>query len=122
MTEGEAVLWRLLRAKRPDAFKFRRQQPIGPYIADFVCHSAGLVIETDGSQHIENAADIRRTAWLEAQRIRVLRFWNGEILQRPDDVAQAIYAALIPPLPGPPPASLALSREGRGKNRFDHAV
>jgi len=99
MTEAEAALWRIVRAKRLSAFKFRRQVPIGPYIADFACFSERLIVEADGSQHIENEADARRTAWLVAQGFRVVRFWNADILMRPDDVAHAVYSALVDPSP-----------------------
>ncbi len=99
MTEAEARLWRILRAKRLEAFKFRRQQPIGPFIADFVCQAASLIIEADGSQHAESEADERRTAWLESRGYRILRFWNTEILTRSHDIAATIYAALIDPSP-----------------------
>ena len=99
MTEAETKLWRILRAKRLDAFKFRRQQPIGPFIADFVCQAASLIVEADGSQHADSEADARRTAWLEERGYNVLRFWNGDILKHPDDIAAHIYAALVNPSP-----------------------
>jgi very-short-patch-repair endonuclease len=98
MTEAEAKLWRLLRAKRLESFKFRRQQPIGPFIADFVCQSQRLIVEADGSQHADNAADAMRTAWLNERGYCVLRFWNADILQRSADVMATIYAALLQPL------------------------
>ncbi len=98
-TEAETQLWKLLRAKRLDVFKFRRQQPIGPFIADFVCMKERVIIEADGSQHIENESDPRRTVFLEARGYRMLRFWNADVLARPDDVAQAIYRALMDPSP-----------------------
>ena len=99
MTPAEAILWRILRAKRLDSFKFKRQAPIGYYIADFVCYASQIIIEADGSQHAESETDRRRTAWLEGQGFTVLRFWNADILARPDDVAQAIFAALTNPSP-----------------------
>jgi very-short-patch-repair endonuclease len=98
-TEAEQMLWRLLRAKRLSAFKFRRQQPVGPFIVDFVCLAEALIVEADGSQHIENAGDTQRTAFLEARGYRVLRFWNADILARPDDVAQQVFRALTDPSP-----------------------
>ncbi|OYU15819.1 MAG: hypothetical protein CFE37_03345 [Alphaproteobacteria bacterium PA4] len=98
MTEAETRLWHLLRAKRLERFKFRRQQPIGPFIADFVCQAQRLIVEADGSQHAESTADADRTAWLTGRGYRVLRFWNADILDRPDDVMATIYAARVEPL------------------------
>lgn len=69
--------------------------PLGPYIVDFVCFDARLVIEVDGGQHAGNrAADDQRTAWLEANDYRVLRFWNNDVLQNTDGVIEAIRDAL----------------------------
>ena len=113
MTDAEAKLWRLLRAKRFVGFKFRRQQPIGPFIADFVCQAARLIIEADGSQHAESESDARRTAWLEARGYRVLRFWNGDILTKSDDIAAVIHAALHDPSPRSPAASRPLPQGER---------
>ena len=98
LTDAEAKLWRLLRAKRLEDFKFRRQQPIGMFIADFVCQSQRLIVEADGSQHAESETDAHRTAWLADRGYRVLRFWNADILLRPDDVMATLYAALCQPL------------------------
>ena len=83
--------------------KFRRQQPIGPFIADFVCQERRLIIEADGGQHAESSTDDRRTAFLESKGYRVLRFWNNDILQNLDGVAQIIAATLT----GPHPAQAA---------------
>jgi len=86
--------------------KWRRQQPIGPFIADFVCHGARLIVEVDGSQHSERmAADARRTRWLAGVGYRVLRFWNVEVLMEPESVLEAIYNALAAtPHPNPSPS------------------
>src|ERR1700679_1810836 len=76
-TEMERKRWAVLRRKQLSGVRFRRQQSIGPYIADFFCSSAKLVIELDGDQHgleRQRAHDAARTAWLEARRYRVLRF------------------------------------------------
>jgi very-short-patch-repair endonuclease len=102
-TEAERKLWSALRGRRLGAWKFKRQEQIGNYIVDFVCFGARLIVEADGSQHAESAADERRDAWLNAQGFRVLRFWNNEILTNFDGVLTAISAAL-PPLPNPSPA------------------
>ena len=103
-TDAERKLWSLLRAKRLANWKFRRQEQIGDYVVDFVCFKARLIVEADGSQHAENAADAARDAYLSAQGFRVLRFWNNDILTRSDGVATALLAALETPLPNPSPA------------------
>ncbi len=102
-TDAEHRLWSLLRAKRLNGWKFRRQQPIGRFIVDFVCYEARLVIEVDGSQHAESARDEMRDKWLSSQGFRVLRFWNNDVLENEDGVVMAILAALDPPLPNPSP-------------------
>ena len=79
--EAEKLLWKNLRAKQLEGFKFRRQQPIGNYIVDFVCFEKGLVVELDGGQHaVEKEKDMMRDQWLSAESFRVLRFWNTEVL------------------------------------------
>jgi very-short-patch-repair endonuclease len=103
LTETERALWKLLRSRQLDGFKFRRQQPIGPFIADFACQQARLVVEADGGQHSCNGADERRTAFLNKAGYRVLRFWNPDILANPDGVLRVILDALS--TPHPPTAS-----------------
>ena len=103
-TDAERKLWSILRAKRLVGWKFKRQLQLDFYIVDFVCFSARLIVEADGSQHAENVADEARTSYLEDQGFRVLRFWNIDILNNPDGVATAILAALETPLPNPSPA------------------
>ncbi len=94
-TDAEALLWRHLRGKRFSGYKFRRQQPIGPYIVDFVCLGCRLIVEADGGQHGDTLDyDNTRTKWLEAQGFRMLRFWNNDILQRSEDVLDSILNAL----------------------------
>ncbi len=111
-TDAEAQLWSRLRAGRLPGWKFRRQVPIGNYIADFVCPSAKLVIELDGSQHVEQAGyDARRTAFLEGQGYRVMRVWNSDALDNLDGVLEAILSQLAPLLGA---ARLSLSPSGRG--------
>jgi very-short-patch-repair endonuclease len=93
-TEAERRLWLLLRRRQLGALRFRRQQTIGPYVVAFFCPSARLIVELDGSQHGSDVArshDDSRTAFLEARRFRVLRFWNGELLKDPDAVLDAIW-------------------------------
>ena len=96
-TESEAKLWWLLRDRRLANFKFRRQLPVGTYIVDFVCLTARLVVEADGSQHAESPSDAARDAYLHAQGFQILRIWNDDILARPDDVLDAVWNALPEP-------------------------
>ncbi len=85
-TPAERKLWNGLRNSRLNVGKFRRQVPIGRYIADFYCTEAKLVIEVDGITHSEPADDATRTAWLNTQGIHVIRFWNNEIMENLDGV------------------------------------
>ncbi len=115
MTDAEQRLWLHLRAHRLNGEKFRRQQPLGPYIVDFVHFGARLVIEADGGQHLNSEGDAVRDAWLASQGFRVLRFWNHEILRDTDSVLAVILAAVQSPLsPNPSPAS------GEGSDPPDH--
>ena len=98
-TEAEKVIWAALRAGRLNGLKFRRQQPIGPFIADFVCQQARLVIELDGSQHVDLAYDRSRDAFLNKAGYRVLRFWNSDVTANKAGVLDAILAAASGPLP-----------------------
>ena len=107
-TDAEQALWRHLRSRQLNGHKFRRQHPIGPYIADFACVEARLVVELDGGQHAQADAlkhDERRTQFLLAQGWHVLRFWNHDMLAEPAGVLQTIVQALAHPHPHPlPPA------------------
>lgn len=99
-TDVERKLWHALRGRRFHAFKFRRQQPIGPYIADFVCFEAKLIIELDGSQHGTldgRSADHVRVACLARDGFRVRRFWNHELIENFDGVLEAIWLELGSP-------------------------
>jgi len=96
-TQVERKLWLALRGRRFHKFKFRRQQPIGPYIADFVCFEAGLIIELDGDQHGLSrvmAYDTARTKRLASDGFRVLRFPNHELNGNFDGVLTGIAIAL----------------------------
>ncbi|MFO1155681.1 MAG: DUF559 domain-containing protein [Rhodospirillales bacterium] len=93
-TDAEARLWRPLRRRGLGGGKFRRQHPLGPYVADFVCLQARLVIELDGGQHGDAETVSARTRLLQARGFRVLRFWNGDVLRQPEAVLAAIAAAL----------------------------
>jgi len=95
-TDAEQRLWRALRRVPTFGTHFRRQVAIGPYVADFACQRARLIVELDGSQHGDPAAaarDAQRTGWLESQGYRVLRFWNND-LSNMDAVLETIRAAL----------------------------
>lgn len=94
-TEAETLLWQQLRGRRFQGFKFRRQRPLGPYILDFVCLEAGLVIEIDGGQHSEQQAyDQQRTALMESQGLTVTRFWNHEVMNETPAVLEKIWQTL----------------------------
>ncbi|HVY32944.1 MAG TPA: endonuclease domain-containing protein [Caulobacteraceae bacterium] len=109
-TSPERLLWSKLRDRRLAGWKWRRQVPFAPYIADFYCIEAALVVELDGGQHSERADyDARRTAYLEQQGLRVIRFWNHQVLEDLDWVCGEIYAACGGAAPHP-----TLSPEGRG--------
>ena len=108
-TEAERRIWSRLRDRRFGDAKFRRQHPVGPYITDFCCPEAALVIELDGGQHASwRNADARRTAFLEAQGFRVIRFWDNDVMVNTEGVLERIAQALEHPHP-------ALSLKGRGK-------
>ncbi len=90
-TDAERKLWSQLRNSQLDGYKFRRQQPIGFYIADFVCEQAGLIVELDGGQHAETIeADARRTAYLNQRGYRVRRFWNIDVMTNMEGVITVI--------------------------------
>ncbi|HEY5204039.1 MAG TPA: DUF559 domain-containing protein [Roseiarcus sp.] len=100
-TDTELRLWRLLRDRRLSGFKFRRQVPVGPYIVNFLCVGAKLIVEADGSQHAESPRDQARDAYLESQGWKVLRFWNNEVSQNREGVLETIFAHANRPSSGP---------------------
>ena len=109
-TDAERVLWRILSPYRP---RFTRQYVIGNYIVDLACREAKLAIELDGSQHVDSSSDPARTARLEALGWKVLRFWNDDVLQNGEGVAQAILEEIGARLGPTHPRPLPVSREGR---------
>jgi very-short-patch-repair endonuclease len=118
MTEAEKKLWQELCARRFEKFKFRRQFPVGPYIADFVCLSNRLIVEVDGSQHDASEHDRKRDVFLNEQGFRVLRLWNIGVLKDMDGAILTILDALEntphpPRAPRPAPSPLA----GEGRSR-----
>ena len=94
MTDAEARLWFHLRNRALRGCKFRRQYPIGPYIADFACVEAGLVVEVDGGQHADAPSEPGRDRCLRAHGYRILRFWNNDVLARTEAVLEQIHIAL----------------------------
>ena len=102
MTEAEQLLWKHLRAHRLLDQKFRRQQPLGSYIVDFVHFETKLIIEADGGQHNESNSDAVRDSWLVKEGFRVLRFWNHDILNNTDDVLETLLKAIEDRSPSPP--------------------
>ena len=129
-TDAEKRLWRILRNRKLGGFKFRRQVPVGRYIVDFYCHEGKVVVEADGGQHSEPAAvkyDGDRTAYLARQGIRVMRFWDHDVLKHTDAVREQIHreltersphadeATAIPPHPSPLP-------QGEGANAASRRI
>lgn len=93
-TGAERKLWALLRDRRLAELEFRRQVPIGRYVADFACDQARLIVELDGSQHAESVRDKIRDAELEARGFQVIRVWNNELSHNRNGVLEAILAAM----------------------------
>ena len=107
LTDAERKLWSHLSGKQCEGVKFRRQQPIGRFIVDFVSFEKKVIIEVDGGQHSEEI-DKERDQWLSDQGFKVLRFWNNEVLQNAEGVFEVITDACFSPSPSP-------SHQGRGK-------
>ncbi|MBT8330779.1 MAG: endonuclease domain-containing protein [Deltaproteobacteria bacterium] len=108
-TKAENLLWQRLRNSQLEGFKFRRQQPIGVYIVDFVNFEKKIVIEIDGGQHaILKEKDKLRDSWLHAEGFEVMRFWNNEVFENIDGILEAIRNKLITPSPNP------FHHQGRG--------
>jgi very-short-patch-repair endonuclease len=95
MTEAERRLWQILRSEQMTGCKFRRQVPIGRYIADFVCHEARLIVEIDGGQLDRSSSrEAERSGFQQDQGYRILQFWNNEVLANPDGVHETIAVEL----------------------------
>jgi len=102
-SEAEKCFWNHVRNRRLNGYKFKRQVPIGNYIADFLCESAALIVEIDGGQHMEQTGyDNVRTNYLQSQGYTVMRFWNNDVLTNIEGVLTAL--------------TLALSQRERGNN------
>jgi very-short-patch-repair endonuclease len=103
--EPERRLWQKLRNRQLGDLKFRRQTPVGPYVADFLCLDAMLIVEVDGDTHgTTQALDARRTAYLEREGFRVIRFSNAEVMANIDGVLVAVLAATLMPSPSQAPS------------------
>ena len=102
MTEAEKAVWTMLRSRQIGGHRFRRQVPLGQYIADFACHEARLIVEIDGGQHDQSSIEeTERNRFLEGQGYRILQFWNNDVLANPEGVWMTISTALAEnhPLP-----------------------
>jgi very-short-patch-repair endonuclease len=102
MTPAEKRLWSALRNRRLEGFKFRRQDWIGPFVADFVCWQARLIVEVDGSQHADQTEyDSQRDEYLAGEGFHVLRFWNNDVTGDLEAVLTSIRARLLDRVPSP---------------------
>ncbi len=110
MTDAERRLWSVLRGRRLNDWKFRRQHPLGPYILDFACLERFLAVEADGGQHSNADADRIRTASLESRGWRLLRFWNNDILANTEGVVGVMLRSLEAPGAGPKDSKPSPSR------------
>jgi very-short-patch-repair endonuclease len=121
MTNAEQLLWHAIRGKQIANCRFRRQHPIGPYIADFACIDKLVVIELDGGQHQDRRVyDEQRTAFLQLQGWRVFRFWNNDVLSNLDGVLASIADALkITPLTRAAPIPTFPLRGGRSRTKLE---
>ena len=115
MTHAERKLWFALRDRRFANFKFRRQVPIGPFIADFICYTARVVVEVDGGQHADSWTDERRDRWFAANDFLVLRFWNNDVLSNLEGVLTSILDTLRGRTPHPARAARGRPSPGRGE-------
>ncbi len=115
-TEAEKLVWQKIRARQINGLKFRRQYPVDGCIPDFVCFEPKVIVEIDGGQHHENAADKLRDDYFHSQGFKVVRFWNNDVLENIDGVLDRLVASL-PPHPshavrGPLPSPAASGGEG----------
>jgi very-short-patch-repair endonuclease len=117
MTDAERKLWFALRDRRLASIKFRRQVPVGPFIADFACYESKLIIEVDGGQHADSATDARRNHWLTQNGFRVLRFWNNDVLKNLHGVLERIVEVASAATPHPARASRGRPSPARGEGK-----
>ena len=95
MTDPEQIIWAMLRDRRMRNMKFRRQHPFPPYTLDFYCHQLLLVVEIDGSQHLDSLSDARRDAFLRESGIKTIRYWNHDVIHRTEEVLEDIWNNLL---------------------------
>ncbi len=112
MTLAERKLWTVLKDRQLEGFRFRRQHPIGPYIADFACLEAGLIVEVDGRQHMDAEADRTRDAFLREEGLHVLRFWNNEVMAN----LEGVQTLILRWLGHSPPSQPSPASGGRGRS------
>jgi very-short-patch-repair endonuclease len=116
MTRAEILLWRYLKAHHLDGISFRRQTPIGRYVVDFVCHTAHVIVELDGTSHDFDARqqhDAVRDAWLRSRGHVILRFTNEQVLSALEGVLTVVRETAAARIRSTPP-SLSLPRKGGG--------
>lgn len=111
-TDAERLIWSKLRAGQVNNLKFRRQQPIGPYIVDFACLDKKLIVEIDGGQHNEDTVDKERDSWLTRDGYLILRFWNNDVFQNTNGVMETIREASVTRPLSPRPSSAGNDYEG----------
>ncbi|MBN9519394.1 DUF559 domain-containing protein [bacterium] len=113
LTPTEVILWDKLRDRQLGGYKFRRQQPLGPFYADFYCAEAKLAVELDGDTHVgREAADAARTAFFASEGVVVIRFWNPEVYDNLDGVLAAVHAACAERAADPDPHWAARAARG----------
>ncbi len=122
MTDAERKLWYLLRNRRFSAAKFRRQVPLGPYVADFLSFERHVVVEVDGGKHAEATSDRARDDWFRSQGFAVVRFWNNDVLKNPEGVFTLLSEIAQTNTPHPARTARARSEppsptRGEGKRR-----
>ena len=123
MTRAETLLWRYLKAHHVDELGFRRQVPMGKYVADFACHAPKLIVEIDGASHDfaeQIGRDEKRDAWFKSRGYAVLRFTNSDVMKNLEGVVGTIRETAASRLDAPP--SLSLPRKGGGNPRTDTSV
>lgn len=114
MTDAETLLWFHLRRNQLGGLRFRKQHPIGSYIADFACIEKRLIVEIDGSQH-GSPRDMQRDSWLRDNGFQVLRLWNNDVLSRTSDVLTTIVTTLASASPPSAPRAPSPTSQGKGK-------
>ena len=100
-TDAERLFWSKVRNRQVDGLKFKRQMPVGDFIADFCCAELKVIVELDGGQHQNNSSDVRRTEVLERLGFRVVRFWNNDVLGNVEGVVDQLRAEISKMTPHP---------------------